>query len=381
MNPSSSLSHLNKIKKFFRYCKIFSFRRALTKTIGRSNVMLPVFKKRYLFNKKHIFLIGCGQFQFSTIAYFLSQSFTNKFYGCYDIDTSKSKLLSYYYNIKFIPDKWESILLEKNVNLIYIASNHHSHAEYAIKCLNHNKDVYSEKPLVVEWLQYEVLFDLIDKSKNKFFAGYNRPFSKAIHTIKKQFQKYNQKSPTFTLNYYINGHAIPEDHWYRDPKEGTRVCGNIGHWIDLSIHILNWRTKLPRRLKINISYSDIAEADDNIVITMTTYVGDLINIAITSRTEPFEGISESINMQLGDIIARIDDFRSLNLWLGSNLIEEKYSQKDVGHKQAVLQPFKKNQQRSISEIKIGSYMMLYIKDMVMGRIDKAVVDLESLDTK
>ena len=376
--PSFNQANLNKL---FRFSKIYSFRRALTKAIGRSEKKLSIFRKRYLFNRPHIFLIGCGQFQFSTIAYFLSKTVTNKIYGCYDINIKKAEFLSYYYKIKFLPHNWESVLDDENINLIYIASNHHSHAEYAIKCLNHNKDVYSEKPLVVNWSQYKELFRVIEKTKNRFFAGYNRPFSNAIITLRDQFKKYPQSSPIFTLNYFINGHKIPDSHWYRDPREGTRVCGNIGHWIDLSIHILNWRPQLPQYLNIIISYSNKNDMDDNFNITIISDIGDLINITMTSRTEPFEGISESINMQLGNLIARIDDFRSLNIWFGSDELKEKYSQKDVGHEHAVLQPFKNNQMRPISEIKIGTYIMLFIKDMVLDGLEKGTVDLKSLEIK
>lgn len=378
MNPSINLDFRSKLKKFYRYSEIFSFRRALTKTLGRSDVKLTLLKKRYLFNKPHIFLIGCGQFQFSTIAYFLSKSLTNKIYGCYDINFEKARLLSFYYNTKSIPRNWETILDNEKVNLVYIASNHHSHSEYAIRCLKKGKDVYSEKPLVVSWSQFDSLFEEIYKSNSKFYAGYNRPFSKAIRTVRNQFKGYKQNLPIFTLSFFINGHKIPESHWYRNAKEGTRVCGNIGHWIDLSIHILNWRSQLPNSLDLNITFSNVDEPDDNLAITIISDLGDLINIIITSRSEPFEGISESINLQLGDIIARIDDFRSLKLWTGNSLIRKNYTPKDVGHEDAVLQPFKRIQLRSIHELKLGTYIMLMVKDMVINRTEKKTIDLRLL---
>lgn len=102
---------------------------------------------------------------------------------------------------------------------------------------------------------------------------------------------------------------MPADHWYRLPEEGTRVCGNIGHWIDLAVHLMKTRGRIPEKFIISISYSDVKDFDDNISITITTNLRDLINIILTARSEPLEGVNETINFQCGNLIAKIDDFR------------------------------------------------------------------------
>jgi predicted dehydrogenase len=201
----------------------------------------------------------------------------------------------------------------------------------------------------------------VNKDGNKLYVGYNRPFSKAIFELNKHI---SGLLLPITLNCFVIGHFIQKNHWYRNPIEGTRICGNVGHWIDLSINIMNTRGKIPDKFLINISYSNLDEIDDNISITMTTDYNDLINIIISSRSEPFEGINESIQFQSGNVIAKIDDFRRIDIWDKSNKSTFKFSPKDVGHFLAINQPFN-NLKRDFLEIEISTILMLEIKDMVL----------------
>ena len=102
---------------------------------------------------------------------------------------------------------------------------------------------------------------------------------------------------------FITGHYIEENHWYRNEDEGTRICGNLGHWLDLSIHLIKLKQINLTDLEINITYSDIKATSENLSVTITTPDNDMIVIIFSTRGEPFEGVSETINFQQGDIIA------------------------------------------------------------------------------
>lgn len=166
-----------------------------------------------------------------------------------------------------------------------------------------------------------------------------------------------------TLNCFISGHKISPNHWYRAPEEGTRVCGNIGHWIDLAIHMLYWGD-IPDKWRITLAFSDEKNRDDDLSISMTSEEGDLIVITMTSRCEPFEGINETINFQCGQTICKIDDFRRMVVWQGEDLVMKKYWPKDVGHNLALLQPFVSTNRRDWNEVVSSTLMMLHITDMV-----------------
>ncbi|MEX0595755.1 MAG: hypothetical protein WD512_04575, partial [Candidatus Paceibacterota bacterium] len=89
---------LKNFLKVFRFIKIYGFSRALNKVSGRLR-SFNIFKPKFISRKPIIGLIGCGQFQFSTIAYFLSKGFTNRFLFCYDIEQEKADTLATYYKV------------------------------------------------------------------------------------------------------------------------------------------------------------------------------------------------------------------------------------------------------------------------------------------
>ena len=355
-----------RLKKVLRYTSIYGIARTLTKVAGRKRGLF-IFRP-FFFNKDpFIGLLGCGQFQFSTIAFYLSKYHTNRFYFCYDVNKNNANSLAGFYKVPHIINNYEDIFKLQKTKLVYIASNHATHAEYAIEFLKKNVDVFCEKPICVNFNQFDSLLETIKNSSASFFAGYNRPYSKAIQKIKSQYKLKNNISKKFTLNCFISAHDIQKDHWYRNPEEGTRVCGNIGHWLDLMIHIYNWRGYIPKDFLVQIAYSNKKEPDDNISISITTPEGDLTSITISSRTEPFEGINETINFQYDTIIAKIDDFRKITIWDNEKKYTQKYFPKDVGHKRSVMQPFKKGN-RDLSEVIASTELMLNITEMVINTI-------------
>ncbi|QKF91994.1 Gfo/Idh/MocA family protein [Campylobacter sp. CCUG 57310] len=360
----------SKFRKIIRYIGIYGIERTLFKIFGRLrrfNIFLPTLKP------KNIALIGCGQFGFATIGYFVSRKSPGAFLMAYDIDKNNQMSFEKFYKIKHT-NNVDDIFSSPGVSIVYIASNHHSHTDYAIRAIKNNKIVYVEKPISVNQEQLKKLIKSIREYKPNIFAGYNRPFSSAIVDLKNSLETFILEP--MTISCFISGHFIQKDHWYRKPEEGTRVCGNVGHWIDLAIHIFSWRL-LPKKYNISIAYSNIDEFDDNIAISITTDLGDLLSIVLTARSEPFEGINETINFQYCKTIAKIDDFRSMTIWQNDMLIKKQYNPKDVGHKNAILQPFKKSKyHRDWKEVEVSTLLMLFVKDMVVNRQTNSLFNLD-----
>jgi predicted dehydrogenase len=354
------------LKKIVRFFSIYGFSRTITKVLGRFRINAGPFTKSN--GEKSVAVVGCGQFAFSTICYFLKKQKNIKFYSCYDIDINKSKSLGRRYGFIHVADSFEQLLEFDKLHTVYIASNHYSHTEYAIKTLEKGINVYIEKPISVNKNQLCSLLSAITKSTGSIYAGYNRPFSQPITDLKELLNKRGciQNDTPFTVNCFISGHVILPDHWYMIPKEGTRICGNLGHWIDLIVHLLSWREQLPDNVSIQITYSDKNVADDNIAVAMTTDKHDLLTITFSSRTEPFEGINETINIQCGKAIAKIDDFRTMTVWIDDLIGKKRYFPKDVGHKNAIRQPFA-TEKRNWHEVEISTLLMLYIRDMALNR--------------
>ena len=194
----------------------------------------------------------------------MKKNIGNAFLDSFDINKEKATSLSKFYNFNDsnnFDHSIERVYNNPKLKYVYIASNHFTHTNYAVEFLNRNVITYIEKPISISTEQFQELIRNFNKTKNEFFVGYNRPFSKAIIKLKELVNSLPidelQKS-SFSINYFISGHKISSDHWYRNPEEGTRICGNLGHWIDLSIHALSWRNipdklsnMLPTAMKTN----------------------------------------------------------------------------------------------------------------------------------
>lgn len=92
------------------------------------------------------------------------------------------------YNCKKAYDSYDAIINDAEIDILYIATPHNSHAALSIKALQNNKHVLCEKPLA---LNYNDALQMINASKenNKFFmeafwTRFNPSFREAFAKIK-----------------------------------------------------------------------------------------------------------------------------------------------------------------------------------------------------
>lgn len=363
---------LDSVTKVLRYAQTYGLSRTLYKVAGRLRIGIPLRYNSFSKGPAEVGLIGCGQFAFSTIAYYLVRNARRSISACFDVDPRASDSLARALRVPRTCINVDELLATPGLRIAYIASNHASHAPYAVKALSRGLDVYIEKPIAVDREQLADLLTAIRVSGRAVYAGYNRPFAAAIRDLRALMDCHPERG--FSIQCFVAGHQLAPHHWYRLPSEGTRVCGNLGHWLDLMVHILAWRG-LPDRLDIVTACADQKEPDDNFVVTITTDRGDIFSVMLTSRNEPFEGIYESIHVQHGETTCHIDDFRSMTVWQGPRRIRRRYWPKDVGHRAAVLQPFTPGSKRDWHEVELSTLLMLHIADMVRGGVSRSNLSL------
>lgn len=371
---------MNQASRVIHYIYNYGFLRTLFKIMGRSNMVL--FKPVYIRKEPFIALIGCGQFQFSTIAYFLSRSWTQRIKYCFDIEKTRERRLARVYGLVNDPGSVSTIINDPDISLVYIASNHASHTAYALEVLESGKNVYIEKPISVEMTEFRKLRSAMEVSSGKVYIGYNRPHSAHVRKLKEWFYSTNQDAlkTKLTFNAFVSAHVIDADHWYRYVDEGTRICGNVGHWIDLYIHILGWRGELPSSYEIAISSADPVVPDDDINLSIVSANGDLASITVTSRSEPPLGIEETISLQFGNVIGSVQDFKKTHAWVGTTKKTFKTRFKDVGHQRSVNQPFN-SVYRNQKEWLISTEIMLVAATMVKEGVStrSVMIDHVKLD--
>jgi predicted dehydrogenase len=360
------------LRKLARFTAIYGPGRTLFKAAGRMRIRLPVWRSGS--SPPDIGLIGCGQFAFATIGYFLHRQFGRRILACFDIDARAATTLGRALGVHTVAPTAQALLATPGLRVVYIASNHASHATYAVQALAQGMDVYVEKPVAVSLAQLRALAKARADSQGRLFAGYNRPFAAAIRELRETMAV--DRDAGISLQCTVVGHVLAPDHWYRQPEEGTRICGNVGHWLDLLVHVLGWR-RLPTRLDIALSWADATEPDDNLCVSITSDLGDLCSIMLTARAEPFEGINESIELQHGPTLCKIDDFRRMTIWSGDRVASRRYWPKDPGHQGSILQPFSPVPARSWEEVENSTLLMLHITDMVRTRTRLSSFDFEA----
>ncbi len=129
------------------------------------------------------------------------------------------------------------VLCEDQIDTVFIATRHDSHASLVVESLKHKKNVWVEKPLALNLdelkkikLTYEEASSMTKEGPH-LMVGYNRRFSPHAVKIKDLLSNIeSSKSILITVN---AGH-IPKDHWTQDSKiGGGRIIGEACHHIDL----------------------------------------------------------------------------------------------------------------------------------------------------
>ncbi len=122
----------------------------------------------------------------------------------------------------------DEVINDPNVDLVVIATPHSSHAPLVVQALEAGKHVYVEKPLAITEQQLDDVIDALERCDGLLHVGFNRRWSPMVQETKKALAG----SGPLVIDYRVNAGPIPEGHWYRDPREGGRLLGEVCHFID-----------------------------------------------------------------------------------------------------------------------------------------------------
>lgn len=325
-------SSLNfKLLKVLKYLRIFGFTRTLNKVksayhMKKAYSVLPIIKPN---NKNaHVGIIGCGNFSYSTIAFYLKKNFGAVICGTMDKSIERAASLCEAYGGNYYSDDVSRVLNDDAIDLVYIASNHATHAEYAIEALKNNKSVHIEKPPVVSDEQLDRICEAMNSSAGSVGLGYNRPQSPLGKRIQEAI---NSQDGPMMINWFIAAHELESDHWYFSPEEGGRVLGNLCHWIDYTLSLIPEENRFP----VKITPATSQEFQNDFVVSYEFGDGSLAVITMSAKGHTFEGVSERLSVHRGNVLIGMMDFHNLTI---KNMHKTKtYSPlyRDHGHEGAI----------------------------------------------
>lgn len=355
-----------RVKKVARYLRLYGFKRTYNKVTAAYHMKkkydnLPVISKRN--DSAHVGIIGCGNYSYSTIAYYLRKNYGNIVHGVMDTNIVRAASLCEHYKTNYYTDDPEKVINDEKIDLVYIASNHASHAEYAIKALEKNKSVHIEKPPVVNDDQLIRLCKAMKDSSGSVGLGYNRPQSPLGRKVQRAVD--SQTGPMM-INWFIAAHELEDDHWYFKPEEGGRILGNLCHWIDYTLSLIPKESRFP--VKITPATSNKYKSD--FVVTYEFADGSLAVLTMSSKGHTFEGVSERLSVHRGNVLISLMDFekvvvKDLNKTQTYNPIY-----RDHGHEGAITLSHENIQNRkgcTVEELWESANLMLRTKDAVEGK--------------
>lgn len=129
----------------------------------------------------------------------------------------------------------KSIIDDKDINLVFCATKHDSHAEYVAGSMKAGKAVFVEKPLATDRQQLDEIDTIHNESNGRLMVGYNRRFSKPFTDIKKFFGSRRQP---MIISYRVNAGKLPLSHWVYSENQGMgRIIGESCHFIDCLVYL------------------------------------------------------------------------------------------------------------------------------------------------
>jgi polar amino acid transport system substrate-binding protein len=236
------------------------------------------------------------------------------------------------YGFEFCTGDEKDILENPEINTVFIATRHDSHADYVLKALKSGKHIFVEKPLCLteselhEIKDFYLTLDTRHLTLPLLMVGYNRRFS----SFAQEARKILGTSP-LAMTYRINAGAIPPDSWIQDPDlGGGRIIGEVCHFVDFFTFL---NGSLPSLVHAQ-SLKDPRNLQDVVNISLSYENGSIGTISYLSNGDKALP-KEHVEIYGHGCTAVIDDFKSLTVYAGGKKKEKKLLSQDKGQKTEV----------------------------------------------
>ena len=201
----------------------------------------------------------------------------------------------------------DAVFGDENVDAVFIATRHSSHADLTCRALETGKAVFVEKPLALTSEELDRILATVDATGNdRVMVGFNRRFAPLLVEMHSRFGR--SAEPT-NARYLVNAGPLGADSWYRDTElEGSRFVGEGGHFVDTMswwigkdpVEVISMAGAGPDEVQVSLRYEDGS-------LATITY---LANAHRRFPKETFEASSRGRT-------ARLDNFRRATVWSGS----------------------------------------------------------------
>jgi predicted dehydrogenase/threonine dehydrogenase-like Zn-dependent dehydrogenase len=174
------------------------------------------------------------------------------------------------------------------VDLVFVSTQHDSHAPLACDALRAGKAVWLEKPAALDEAQLEALAQAVRETQGFLTVGYNRRFSSHARAIREAFAA---RGGPMAIQYTVAAGPTPAGTWIVDPVAGGgRIVGEACHMVDLCSYLVG----APPTRVFARALGRNPESDDSTILVLgwsdgsTATVAYLANASTDLPKERFE---------------------------------------------------------------------------------------------
>lgn len=241
--------------------------------------------------------------------------------------TSKSVASKFGFN--YCSTNADDILNDKDINTVFIATPHASHASLVVKALEARKNVFVEKPLAINIEQLNQVIVARNNSRKPVMVGFNRRFSAIAGRIRSEFETIAEP---LMVNIRVNAGIIPGEHWIQNPEiGGGRIIGEMCHFIDL-MQFLTGSEPVSVFAESVTTDNSVTAPYDNIAVVVKFRNGSVGNLMYVANGDSALA-KERIEISGGGCSAVINDFRDGLLYRNGKTI--KLESHGKGHREEV----------------------------------------------
>lgn len=205
---------------------------------------------------------------------------------------------------------YRDLLASPEINTVFIATRHASHAMIAAEALEAGKHVFVEKPLAIDEEGLERMRSAYEAHTDRqLMVGFNRRF--APHTLRARALLAGRSQP-IAVNVLVNAGFLPDEHWMQDAESGGgRIVGEGCHFIDLALHLVGRPIASVQAVMFGPQAGGVRE--DQMSISLTFDDGSIASIHYWANG-PKSYPKERVEVFSEGRVLLIDNWRRLRTW-------------------------------------------------------------------
>ena len=195
-----------------------------------------------------------------------------------------------------------AVLEADDIDLVFIATRHDSHAGYAAAALRAGKHVFCEKPMALDREQLAAVAAAAGDAPGLLTIGFNRRFAPLVDEMRAALRS---RTGPLVMAYRINAGALDPDSWIRRDEGGGRIIGELCHFLDLLSHLCASRP-------IEVHAIAARGVDDALSVLIRFADGSVGSITYSSIGDP-AAPKEFLDVFAGGLVLQLTDFTRLEI--------------------------------------------------------------------